>query len=589
MIPKKSRENFKKFQKLLFFEKGKFFIAAFLLAVSTSLGFLNPLYPKFFIDNVLNADPCKGTFFLKILVLVIIGCFLLTEITNLSYRYLIFVIQNKIAFKIELRLFKHIMNLPISFFKETGAGYTMSRVATDVAKLQGLMIHTILDFLKSLFSLIVGFGIAIYLSWKLTLLYILTIPLFIASVLYFAEKTQKKSEELMESYARKSSVLQEVFTGIVLIKSFLIETMQINKIAKALKNIIRIQFEWEVINYLSLLTISLVGVAGPVLIFWLGGQQVILKQMTLGSMISFTILSGYIYDPIRQLITINNSVQNSLGALNRIYEYLDMPDENQQDSQKEKIKTPVFDKSFPQEVIFEEVSFSYEKDKTEILKNISLRVKTGETLVFVGKSGAGKTTLLNLLPRFYHPQSGKILFDDININDMGLRCVRSMISVITQDTFIFSGTIKDNVKFGRPDAGDDEVISACDFVGLSDKERELPDGIETKIGAQGAKLSGGQKQRISIARAFLKNSKIIIFDEATSQLDTISESRIRQAIENLSKDRIVFIIAHRLSLVKSAHVVAVMEKGKIIDMGTHKELYDRCGLYQNLCREYLYE
>lgn len=591
MISKNTRNNLRRFKKLVFIEKSRFLLAAFFLAVNTALSFVTPLYPKFFIDNVLTAGPVKGIYYLKILILVMALCFVVSEISSLIYRYLIFLTQNKIAFKLELKLFRHIVNFPISFFKDTGTGYAMSRVSTDVSRMQGLMTRTTLDIFSSIVSLVVGFGIAFYLSWKLTILCSLILPVFIFSIMYFSEKTKKKSEELMEVYAKKGSVLQEVFTGIFTVKSFVLETIQIKKLGQALKNIIKKQFSWELIGYLSSLSLSLVAVAGPLLIFWFGGREVILKHITLGTLISFTVLLGYILNPIRQLVNINTSVQNSLGALDRIYEYLDMPTELTRDSKKSKDKIISAEKSayFPKEIIFNNLSFAYDKDKPGILKNINFGAKTGEIIVFVGKSGSGKTTLCNLLPRFYEPSNGEILFDGENIKNIELRNLRRIVSVVPQDTFVFSGTIKENIKAVRAGATDEELISVCGLLGLDDKEKNLPDGLNTKIGSQGSKLSGGQKQRISIARALLKESNVLILDEATSQLDTISESKIRKIIDAIAKDKIVFVIAHRLSLVKSAHKIIVMDKGEIIDSGSHVDLYQRCVLYRELCKEYLYE
>jgi ABC-type multidrug transport system fused ATPase/permease subunit len=416
----------------------------------------------------------------------------------------------------------------------------------------------------------------------------LVIPVFVASILYFSEKNKKSSEVLMEAYAQRGSTLHEFIAGIYMVKSFMLEQFQLSKMSAILKKIIDRQFDLAVIGYLSNLAMSFVGILGPILIFWFGGREVISKNISLGTLISFNVLLGYILNPIRQILQINTSIQGSTAALDRIYEYFDMPVESSLHPGKE---GALYKKggAFPGEIVLKDVSFAYDRDKPPTLNNVNLRLKRGETVVFVGRSGSGKSTICNLLPGFYEPSGGNISFDGVDIKDIRLSELRELISIVPQDTYIFSGTVKENVSAANPGAKDSEVERICALLGLDEKGKELPEGLETKIGSHGSKLSGGQRQRISIARALVRDTPVMIFDEATSQLDTISESMIRQLIEAISKDRIVLIVAHRLSLVKSAHTVVVMEKGQIIDKGAHAELYERCDLYQNLCKEYLYE
>lgn len=588
MFSKETTQNLKKFKEVILQEKRKFFIAGIFLFISTLITYIAPLYPKFFIDNVLTVPQETGFRYLMILVIVMASCFVLSELANAIYRYIIFVSQNKVSMKLELKLLGHVINFPLNFFRETKTGYTMSRIGVDVSRMQGLMIQTVLDLASGMISLIIGIGMALYLSWKLTLLSMLVIPVFIVSILYFSEKNKKSSEDLMESYAQRGSTLHEIIAGIYLVKSFMMEHIQISKMADVLKKIINRQFDLALISYLSNLAMSFVAILGPILIFWFGGREVISKNMSLGTLVSFNVLLGYILNPIRQILMINISVQSSTAALDRIYEYFDKPTEESLHPGKSG-SVHKKDGSFPSEIIFRDIYFGYENDKPSTLADVNLHIKAGETVVFVGRSGSGKSTLCNLLPGFYEPTSGEILFDGINIKDIRLKELRSFISIVPQDTYIFSGTVKENISAVNPHAKDKDIEDVCAMLGLDEKGKELPDGIDTKIGSHGSKLSGGQRQRISIARALIRDTPVMIFDEATSQLDTISESKIRRAIEAISKDRIVLIVAHRLSLVKSAHKVVVMEKGRIMDMAGHAELYDRCDLYRNLCKEYLYE
>ncbi|EGQ78859.1 lipid A export permease/ATP-binding protein MsbA [Fusobacterium animalis ATCC 51191] len=478
--------------------------------------------------------------------------------------------------EIKIDIFSHLEKLPISYFKRNKLGDTLSKLTNDTTSL-GRIGFIIFDMFKEFLTVLILTARMFQVDCILALVSLVLLPLIIRIVRKFTKKIRKYGRERQDTTGRVTAFTQETLSGIFVIKAFNNTNFVIDKY----KNLTKEEFEQaykttkvkakvspinEVITTFMVLLVVLYG----------GYQILVAKRITSGDLISFVTALGLMHQPLKRLISKNNDLQDSLPSADRVVEIFD-----------EKVETDVFGEAVEfnekiQDIKFENVNYKYDDSNEYVLKNINLDVKAGEIIAFVGKSGSGKTTLVNLLARFFNTDEGKITVNGVNIKNIHLDIYRNKFAIVPQETFLFGGTIKENISFGK-NVSDEEIISAAKMANAYDFiQEDLPNKFETEVGERGALLSGGQKQRIAIARALIKNPEIMILDEATSALDSESEKLVQEALDSLMEGRTTFVIAHRLSTIVRADKIVVMENGEIKEMGTHSELITMNGIYKNL-------
>ena len=478
--------------------------------------------------------------------------------------------------EIKIDIFSHLEKLPINYFKKNKLGDTLSKLTNDTTSL-GRIGFIIFDMFKELLTVLILTGRMFQVDYILALVSLILLPLIIRVVRKYTKKIRKYGRERQDTTGKVTAFTQETLSGIFVIKAFNNTDFVIDKY----KDLTKEEFEQaykttkikakvspinEVITTFMVLLVVLYG----------GYQILVTKNITSGDLISFVTALGLMHQPLKRLISKNNDLQDSLPSADRVVEIFD-----------EKIETDVFGEAVEfnekiQDIKFENVNYKYDDSNEYVLKNINLDVKAGEIVAFVGKSGSGKTTLVNLLARFFNTDEGKITVNGVNIKNIHLDTYRNKFAIVPQETFLFGGTIKENISFGK-NVSDEEIISAAKMANAYNFiQEDLPNKFETEVGERGALLSGGQKQRIAIARALIKNPEIMILDEATSALDSESEKLVQEALDSLMEGRTTFVIAHRLSTIVRADKIVVMENGEIKEMGTHSELIAMNGIYKNL-------
>ena len=478
--------------------------------------------------------------------------------------------------EIKIDIFSHLEKLPISYFKKNKLGDTLSKLTNDTTSL-GRIGFIIFDMFKELLTVLILTGRMFQVDYILALVSLILLPLIIRVVRKYTKKIRKYGRERQDTTGKVTAFTQETLSGIFVIKAFNNTDFVIDKY----KDLTKEEFEQaykttkikakvspinEVITTFMVLLVVLYG----------GYQILVTKKITSGDLISFVTALGLMHQPLKRLISKNNDLQDSLPSADRVVEIFD-----------EKVETDVFGEAIEfdekiQDIKFENVNYKYDDSNEYVLKNINLDVKAGEIVAFVGKSGSGKTTLVNLLARFFNTDEGTVTVNGVNIKNIPLGIYRNKFAIVPQETFLFGGTIKENISFGK-EVTDEEIITAAKMANAYNFiQEDLPNKFETEVGERGALLSGGQKQRIAIARALIKNPEIMILDEATSALDSESEKLVQEALDSLMEGRTTFVIAHRLSTIVRADKIVVMENGEIKEMGTHSELIAMNGIYKNL-------
>ena len=478
--------------------------------------------------------------------------------------------------EIKIDIFSHLEKLPISYFKRNKLGDTLSKLTNDTSSL-GRIGFIIFDMFKEFLTVLILTGRMFQVDYILALVSLILLPLIIRVVRKFTKKIRKYGRERQDTTGRVTAFTQETLSGIFVIKAFNNTNFVIDKYKELTKEefdqaykTTKVKAKVSPIN--EVITTFMV-----LLVVLYGGYQILItKNITSGDLISFVTALGLMHQPLKRLISKNNDLQDALPSADRVVEIFD-----------EKIETEVFDEVVEfnekiENIKFENVNYKYDDSNEYVLKNINLDIKAGEIVAFVGKSGSGKTTLVNLLARFFNTDDGKITVNGVNIKNIRLGTYRDKFAIVPQETFLFGGTIKENISFGK-EVSDEEIISAAKMANAYNFiQEDLPNKFETEVGERGALLSGGQKQRIAIARALIKNPEIMILDEATSALDSESEKLVQEALDSLMEGRTTFVIAHRLSTIVRADKIVVMENGEIKEMGTHSELIAMNGIYKNL-------
>ena len=524
------------------------------------------------IDDVLAA---KNLVALNWIALGILVLFFLRGVFSYLQGYLMSYIANRVIIDIRNEVYARVQRLSLRFFDTSKTGSLMSRLTNDIGALQTAIVDNFVNIVKESVILIGSLVGMVILHWRLTLLCVIIVPLVSITIKYFGRKLKKSGHMMQERIADVTSHLQETIGGIRVVKSFFREDYEIARFRQinqasfgaAMKAAQQSNQLSPVVEFIAAIAVTA--------IIWYGGWSVIDGELTAGELIAFLIYAINLANPVRRLSALYGDIQRSMAAGERVFALLDeTPDIREK---ADAIALPVL----RGDVVFDAVHFQYEPSK-EVLSGISFHAEPGQKIALVGPSGSGKSTIANLIPRFYDVTAGAIKIDGHDVRDVTLASLREQIGIVPQDTALFNTTIEENIRYGRLDATDEEVAAAVRAANAEEFVRQLPQGLQTPIGDRGLVLSGGQRQRIAIARALLKDPRILILDEATSALDTESEQLVQAALERLMIGRTAFIIAHRLTTIQDADHILVIDRGRIVESGTHQSLLALHGMYYNL-------
>ena len=521
-------------------------------------------------------DPADRMGSLRNVILIVLGVVLLKNLLVWVSGQLGASLQEFVTRDLRNALYRHIAHLPLSYFQRTKTGQILSRVITDTAETRLVLTQLVTSSLQN-GALVLSYVVFLFLiSWRMTLMALIVVPLLGAVLQPLLRKLRKGNRRRGNQHGEMTSVVQETVSGIRLVKSSGAERHEQQRFSEASNRYAASTVRLTRLSFLASPVTEIVGTTIAVLVLWYGARQVLVERsMSGGDLIAFLLYALRLLQPLKQLSQMPTTAQSSLAAAERLFEILDSPSEEQTDTGTRNTA------SFEREIRFDDVTFAY--DDKPVLSGISFTAGKGDVIALVGPSGAGKSTLVDLLPRFYEVTSGRILIDGVDVRDIRLHALRSLTGIVSQDTVLFNDTVRGNIAYGASATYvADQIEAAARAANAHEFIVGLPDGYDTLLGERGTRLSGGQRQRLAIARALLSDPPILILDEATSALDTESERLVQEALDRLLRGRTVLVIAHRLSTIVHAGQILVLERGEIVERGTHAELLAARGAYHRL-------
>ena len=565
-------KNYTRLLKYILPYKRRLFEAIVCIIIAAGANLYLPWIIKDMIDKVLAE---KDMLMLNVIAAGIVITFLIRGIFYYGQSYLVSFVGERVIIDVREILFKKFQRLPLSYFDRHQTGEIMSYITNDVAALQNALVDRLIELVTES-SIFVGSLVMMFLlDWQLSLLTLITVPLVGEAMKIFGRKMKSSGSVIQERLADITALMQESISAVRVVKSFVREDFEIQRFTR--ENDLNFRAQMKSVQIQSLLTptVEFLAALAVTVIVWFGGYEVVNGNITAGALVAFLTYAVNLANPVKRISRVYGTIQKAMAGAERVFGIMDMPEAI---ADKPEAKAMPAVKGY---VEFDDVTFGY-KDDIPALEHISFKAKPGQMIAFVGPSGAGKSTIANLIPRFYDVNGGAIRIDGQDVRDVTMSSLREQIGIVPQETMLFSTTVRENIRYGRLDATDDDIVQAAKDANAHEFIMQLPEGYDTKIGERGLNLSGGQRQRIAIARAILKNPQLLILDEATSALDTESEKIVQAALDRLMVGRTSFVIAHRLSTIFNADQIYVIEKGHIREHGTHEELLALGGLYSSL-------
>ena len=553
---------------------GKTAISIICMLLTSATSLIAPTLLRYAIDNGMLKQNMEV---INQMVLIYIVAYAGNWFFTYWQTYLMSKVGQDIIFDIRQDLFIKLQKLGLKFYDKWQAGRIMSRLTNDIDALHQLVTSGLTNIINDVFTLITIIIIMLTMNWRLALITFLTVPIILLITLYFTRQMRAAYFVVRRTIADVNANLQESISGIKVTQSFTREGQNADRFNTVNKSNFQASMKASMLHAAFFPIVELIGALGTALVLGFGGVFIVrnVGGMTVGTVSAFLVYVTRFFQPIRDLSNVLNTIQSAGVSLERIFEYMDeVPDV--QDMENAITLNPIVG-----EVEYRNVDFSYNPGQ-QVLYNINLKIPKGDTVAFVGATGAGKSSIINLLCRFYDPQGGEIYIDGQDIKEVTLNSLRSQLGIVLQDTFIFSGTVRDNIRYGQPTASNEEVIEAAKAVNAHDFIMRLPDGYDTQVQERGSRLSVGQRQLISFARTLLADPKILILDEATSSVDAYTELLIQRALDRLLSGRTALVIAHRLSTIRNADCIYALDKGHIMESGSHHELLLRDGVYRKL-------